>query len=61
MFYKKIALASKNIVAELSKGEKLNGDDYEIWSLKIQYVLEEQKALKVLNFIMNELGEGNTT
>ena len=27
--------ASNNIVAKLNKGEKLNGDNYEIWSLKI--------------------------
>ena len=37
--------ASKNIIAELNKGEKLNGDNYEIWSMKIQYVLEEKEAL----------------
>ena len=41
-----MATASKNIIAELNKGEKLNGDNYEIWSLKIQYVLEEQEVLK---------------
>ena len=29
--------------------------------MKIQYVLEEQEALEVLNFIMNEPEEGNTT
>ena len=55
MFYNKMDLASNNIVAELNRGEKLNGDDYEIWSMKIQYVLEEQEALEVLNLIMNEL------
>ena len=32
---------TKSIVAELNKGEKLNGDNYEIWHMKIQYVLEE--------------------
>ena len=55
-----MASASKNIVAELNKGEKLNGDNYEIWSMKIQYVLEKQEAFEVLNFIMNEHEEGNT-
>ena len=40
-FLCEMATTSKNIVAELNKGEKLNGDNYEIWSLKIQYVLEE--------------------
>ena len=56
-----MAPASKNIVAELNKGENLNGDNYKIWIMKIQYVLEEQEALEVLNFIMNEPEEGNTT
>ena len=34
-------VSSKNIVADLIKGEKLNGDNYKIWNIKIQYVLEE--------------------
>ena len=58
-----MATASKNIVAELNKGEKLNGDNYNIWAMKIQYVVEEQEALEVLNQIMqepNEPEEGNT-
>ena len=46
----------KNTVAELNKGEKLNGDSYKIWSMKIQYVLEEQEALKLLKMSMLELG-----
>ena len=29
---------SKNIVAKLNKGEKLNGDNYDMWSHKIQLV-----------------------
>ena len=44
--------ATKNIVAKLNKREKLNGDNYEIWSMKIQYVLEEQEALEVLQMSM---------
>ena len=55
-----MASASKNIVAELNKGEKLNGDNYEIWSMKIQYVLEEQEALEALNIIMEEPEDSNT-
>ena len=56
-----MALAAKNIVVELNKGEKLNGDNYEIWSLKIQYVLEEQEALEVLKMSLTELEDGTTT
>lgn len=38
--------ASKNtIVDQLNKSKKLNGDSYEIWAMKIQYLLEEQEAL----------------
>ncbi|XP_059302782.1 uncharacterized protein LOC132054827 [Lycium ferocissimum] len=52
--------ASKNIVVELNKGLKLNGDNYETWSLKVQYVLEEQEALEAINNVMNEPEDGNT-
>ncbi|MDD0298939.1 DUF4219 domain-containing protein [Shigella flexneri] len=54
-------MASKNIIAELNKGEKLNGDNYNIWHLKIQYVLEEQEALEAINNVMEEpkVGEEN--
>ena len=37
--------ASKAIVAELNKDLKLNGENYEVWAMKIQYVLEEQDVL----------------
>jgi hypothetical protein len=33
--------ASRNIMAELNKGEKLNDENYEIWAMKIHVVLEE--------------------
>jgi gag-polypeptide of LTR copia-type len=46
--------ASRNIVAELNKGEKINGENYEIWVMKIQYVLEEQEVLTVLDHILTE-------
>ncbi|XP_075097965.1 uncharacterized protein LOC142175279 [Nicotiana tabacum] len=52
--------SSKNIVAELNKGLKLNGKKYETWSLKVQYVLEEQEDLEAINNVMNEPEEGNT-
>ena len=55
-----MSTAAKNIVAELNKSEKLNGDNYEIWSMKIQYVLEEQKVLETLSNVMAEPEPGNT-
>ena len=56
-----MASAAKNIVAELKRGEKLNGDNYEVWSMKIQYVLEEQEALEVLKMSLIEPEDGITT
>ena len=44
-----MASAFKNIVVELNKGKKLNGDNYDIWHHKIQYILEEQETLEALN------------
>ena len=52
--------ASKSIVAELNKGEKLNGNNYDIWHRKIQYVLEEQEALETLTNTMIELQHGTS-
>ena len=45
---------SKNIVAELKKSEKLNGDNYNIWHHKIQYILIEQEILEALNNTLAE-------
>ena len=50
-----MASASKNIVTELNKGEKLNCDNYDIWHRKIQYILEEQETLEALNNTLAEL------
>ena len=36
--------ATKSVVTKLNKHLKLNGDIYEVWSMKIQYVLEEQEV-----------------
>ena len=55
-----MASVSKNIVAELNKGEKLNGDNYDLWSRKIQLVLEEQEATEPLNHVMVEPEHGST-
>ncbi|KAH9679448.1 hypothetical protein KPL71_026137 [Citrus sinensis] len=52
--------ASKNIVAELNKGEKLNSDNYDIWHRMIQYILEEQETLEALNNTLAEPEHGNT-
>ena len=41
-------MASKNIIVDLSKGEKLGGEIYDIWHHKVQYLLDEQEVLKTL-------------
>ncbi|KAH7849897.1 hypothetical protein Vadar_024665 [Vaccinium darrowii] len=53
-------MASKNIVADLSKGEKLNGDNFDIWHRKIQYVLHEQEVEDLLTHSMTEPEKGDT-
>ena len=53
-------MASKTIIADLNKGDKLNGDNYNLWKLKIGYVLEEQEALEAVNNVMNEPEDGTT-
>lgn len=53
--------ACKNIIAELNRGEKLDGDSYDIWYRKIQYVLEEQEVKETLFHLMEELAQGTTT
>ena len=52
--------ATKSIIVELNKDLKLNGDNYEAWSTKIQYVLEEQEVLDMLNIVMTEPEDGST-
>ncbi|GAV62801.1 UBN2_2 domain-containing protein, partial [Cephalotus follicularis] len=50
-------LTSKTIVADLNKGEKLNGENFEIWQIwhqKVQYILEEQEVLETINHTMAE-------
>ena len=41
-------MASKSIVADLNKGKKLDGDNYDIWHRKIQYILNKQDVLETL-------------
>ncbi|XP_060215057.1 uncharacterized protein LOC132641932 isoform X3 [Lycium barbarum] len=59
-FIKEWLLLRKTLLLSLNKGLKLNGDNYETWSFKVQYVLEEQEALEAINNVMNEPEDGNT-
>ena len=53
-------MASKNVVADMVKGEKLNGDNYDIWRRKIQFVLNEQGLLTHIDHLMTEPEQGTT-
>ena len=45
-----VKMASKSIIAYLNKGEKLDGDNYDIWHRKIRYVLNEQELAQERSF-----------
>ena len=51
----------KSIIADSNKGENFNGDNYDIWSHKILYVLEEQNMLECTNHVLNQQEKGNPT
>ena len=53
-------MASKSIVADLNKGEKLDGENYNIWHYKIQYVLNDQEVLETLTHSLSKPDEGST-
>ncbi|KAL1219683.1 Retrovirus-related Pol polyprotein from transposon TNT 1-94 [Cardamine amara subsp. amara] len=52
--------ACKNIIAELNRGDKLEGDNYDSWYRKVQYVLEEQEVKETLFHLMEEPEQGTT-
>lgn len=54
------AMAFKNIIVNLNKGNKLNNDNYNTWHHKIWYVLEEQDCLEGINQVMEDLEVGQT-
>ena len=53
-------MASKGIIARLNKGEKLDGENYNIWHHKIQYVLNEQEVLETLTHSLSKPDKGST-
>ena len=53
-------MASKGIVANLNEREKLDGENYNIWHCKIQYVLNEQEVLETLTHSLSKPDEGST-
>ncbi|GAV81340.1 UBN2_2 domain-containing protein [Cephalotus follicularis] len=53
-------MASKNIIADLNKGEKLTGTNYDIWHKKMTFLLNKQELYEHLTTIMTKPPEGNT-
>ncbi|KAF7826357.1 UBN2_3 domain-containing protein [Senna tora] len=52
-------LAGKYGGAYLNKGDKLNGNNYDIWHRKVQFLLEEQEVIEAIRNVMVEpSGEG---
>ena len=56
-----VNMATKNVVADLTKGEKLDGTNYDMWHRKIQYLLNEQEVLETLTNVMMRPENENTT
>ena len=54
-------MAAKNVVADLTKDNKLTGNNYDIWHRKIQYLLNEQELLEILSSKMTRPEDKNTT
>jgi len=53
--------AVKSLVADLNKGKKLTKQNYDTWSRKVQYILEDQELLKVLTQSMQPLESSDST
>ena len=52
--------STKNVVADLTKGEKLDETNYDMWHRKIQYLRNEQEVLETLTNVMMRHENGNT-
>ncbi|GAV80629.1 UBN2_3 domain-containing protein [Cephalotus follicularis] len=53
-------MASKNIIADLNKGEKLTGTNYDIWYKKMTCLINEQELYEHLTTTMTKPPEGST-
>lgn len=59
-FISELRMATKNIITRLNKGDKLNGDNWDIWQHKVSYILEKQDAVEPLTVVMAEPEVGNS-
>ncbi|KAL7225170.1 hypothetical protein ACSBR1_020535 [Camellia fascicularis] len=51
---------SKNIIDEVNKGDKLDGNNYDIWHMKVHYLLNVQELFDHLTNIVAIPEAGNT-
>ena len=52
-------MIAKNVVTDLTRGDKLIGNNYDIWHRKIRYFLNEQELLETLSSKMTRPEDGN--
>ena len=52
-------MAAKNVVANLTRGDKLIDNNYDIWHKKIQYLLNKQELQETLSSNMTRPEDGN--
>ena len=55
-----VNMTTKNVVANLTKGEKLDETNYDMWHRKIQNLLNEQEVLETLTNVIMRPENGNT-
>ena len=55
-----VVMVSKTVVANLNRGEKLDGKNYDIWHRKIQYLLDELEVSETLTNSMEEPKQENS-
>lgn len=53
-------MASKNIIVDLNKGGKLDGDNYNIWRRKIVFLLHDDRMQEITHHVMPRPEEGTT-
>jgi len=42
-------MASKKIIIDFNKEERLNRDNYKIWRMRMHYILDKQDALEAIS------------
>ena len=51
---------NKAIIVNLNKGEKLNGDNFDIWHRKVTFIIKDQEATEALHTTMKKPQDGDS-